>query len=117
MEPTVARLQAFLAARDRLRERRNADLVEVRADRIGHLDEPLHECERRVGDVAPTALGVLRVASPPSTGSGFADAAWKIGLPGPGTEYVSYSSFASSSETAFANAYRSWSYVSGTARL
>ena len=32
----------------------------------------------------------------------FADAAWKIGTPEPGTEYVSYSSFASSSPTAFA---------------
>ena len=34
----------------------------------------------------------------------FAAAAWKIGSPGAGTAYVSYSSFASSSSTALANA-------------
>jgi hypothetical protein len=39
----------------------------------------------------------------------FAVAAWKSGLPGPGTEHDSYRCFASSSETAFANAYRNWS--------
>src|SRR3954470_18808052 len=46
----------------------------------------------------------------------FAVAAWNSGAPGAGTAYVSYSSRASCSETAFANAYRHWSKVSGTAR-
>src|SRR5260221_10419268 len=45
-----------------------------------------------------------------------ASAAWKSGLPGAGTAYVSYSSWDSGSVTAFAKAYRNWSYVSGTAR-
>src|ERR1700757_4176417 len=47
----------------------------------------------------------------------FAAAAWKRGSPGPGTEKSAYSSFASSSPTAFAKLYRNWSYVSGTARF
>src|SRR5215831_24639 len=43
----------------------------------------------------------------------FADAAWKIGSPGPGTEHSSYSLFASSSSTTFAKLYRNCSKVSG----
>src|SRR3954465_14137457 len=46
-----------------------------------------------------------------------AAAAWKIGAPDAGTQYVSYSCFASSSLTALANAYRNCSYVSGIALL
>ena len=45
-----------------------------------------------------------------------ANAAWKRGSPGAGTANVSYSSRASSSDTALAKAYRNWSYVRGTAR-
>src|ERR1700674_1483007 len=47
----------------------------------------------------------------------FAAAAWNSGAPEAGTAYVAYSSLASSSLTALANANRNWSYVSGTARL
>jgi hypothetical protein len=47
----------------------------------------------------------------------FAVAAWKSGRPEAGTAKVEYSSFASSSVTAFAKPKRNCSYVSGTARL
>jgi hypothetical protein len=46
----------------------------------------------------------------------FAVAAWNRGAPDAGTAKVSYSSFASSSLTAFANPKRNCSKVSGTAR-
>src|SRR5258708_17438200 len=44
-------------------------------------------------------------------------AAWNSGTPDAGTAKVSYSSLASSSLTALANAKRNWSKVSGIARL
>src|ERR1700682_3377725 len=46
----------------------------------------------------------------------FAVAAWNRGTPEPGTANLLYSSCASSSLTAFANANRNCSYVRGTAR-
>jgi hypothetical protein len=63
------------------------------------------------------ALGVLRVdLSLGLQGLTLAVATWKIGLPGPGTEYFSQSSCASLSSTALAKAYRNCSKVSPTAR-
>src|SRR5207237_7238049 len=62
-----------------------------------------------------SALVVSTLAS--VQGLRLAVAAWKRGLPDAGTAKLSYSSFASSSLTALAKAYRNCSYVSGTARL
>src|SRR6266566_4811965 len=53
--------------------------------------------------------GILRVDLASVHGLRLAVAAWKIGTPEPGTEYVSYSSCASLSSTALAKAKRNCS--------